>query len=511
MTDYKAAFERERKARKISEQQLETIARELYLKNAEFKAQCVDLESEAAQKSLLLTISSYSQDQLKLKNLLPIILMEMLKLGHYPFGIFDYMPIHDHSQRHRSQVHFNPNHSCTIDGYKTDSQPLEAVINNATVDALYLHEPVFTENPSQQLDKQGKLLLEQSHIQRMLTFPVIVNQQLSSVLFLFSENTEEDERLINVFSSALSQLGHLIEHRYNEEKLSDNYQRLKDTYDELKFTQRQLVQSEKLASIGQLSAGIAHEINNPMGFIKSNVNSLTEYLPVFYETIAHSELLIQQVNNQDNKGVEASIHQLQALWEKEDIHYLVDDSKTLVNECQQGIDRIIDIVAGLKQFSRRSKHDQEAFDINECLEEAIKLAHNEIKYKATIEKSFCESPVAFGSKNEIIQVFINLIVNAAQAIEKKGTIYLSTVNTDSRIFVEIRDTGAGIDDADVSEIFNPFFTTKPIGQGTGLGLSISYGIIDSHDGKISVKSQKGKGTTFSIRLPTYRQEDQIEP
>lgn len=266
-------------------------------------------------------------------------------------------------------------------------------------------------------------------------------------------------------------------------------------FDELKKAQGQLVQSEKMASLGQLAAGVAHEINNPIGFVISNVSTLNEYAEVLRTFIEKSLAYIDTPEDTVR-------NELAGISKAEDLPFVVEDIMTIVKDAQEGLTRVKDIVANLKQFARTDEDESEAFDLNDNIENTIKVAWNELKYHATLIKEFDDSlPQAFGHPGQVNQVILNMLVNAAQAIESDGEIRIRTKATDQHIVLEIEDNGCGMPDDVQAKIFDPFFTTKPVNVGTGLGLSISYGIIEKQGGKIEVRSEVGKGTCFTILLP----------
>ena len=275
---------------------------------------------------------------------------------------------------------------------------------------------------------------------------------------------------------------------------------------ELKNKQKQLLQSEKLASIGQLAAGVAHEINNPMNYIINNIDTLKDYINVLQDIIKNYEDLEQAIGEQDLLKQSDTIKAISAIKTKQDLAFIREDIPKLLSSTLEGSERIVDIVQSLTTFSRQEKDELEDADINQILESTLKITHNETKYKCDIKKMLQPLPKIPCHPGELKQVFINLIVNAAHAIEEKGTITLSTSHEGDYIIIKISDTGHGIAKDNLDKLFLPFFTTKSEGKGTGLGLSISYGIIESHHGSIKVESEIGQGTSFIIKLPTEHKE-----
>jgi signal transduction histidine kinase len=270
--------------------------------------------------------------------------------------------------------------------------------------------------------------------------------------------------------------------------------------------QPKLVQQEKLASIGQLAAGIAHELNNPIGFISSNFTSLRSYLKVIKEYIVVCE---QSLGLYSDKGGTSGVgSKAQSFREEKKLDYILGDIENLVKESMEGVYRITEIVTSLRNFSRIDNETKiESYDINEALESTLVVAKNEIKYVAEVEKKFSVVPRIECIGSEINQVLLNILINAAQAIESqrrsdRGLIRIRTYADTESIYCEISDDGPGIPQDIVSRIFDPFFTTKDAGEGTGLGLNISYDIVvHKHNGELSVRSEEGKGTTFTMKLP----------
>lgn len=277
-------------------------------------------------------------------------------------------------------------------------------------------------------------------------------------------------------------------------------------YRELKETQEQLLHSEKMASIGQLAAGVAHEINNPIGFVNSNLGTLKNYLHdilSMLEAYKKTDTFLAQ-----NAELSADI---QALKEKIELDYIAQDTLALLAESQQGLDRVKMIVKGLREFARKDTAEWEWVDLHENLNSTLNIVWNELKYKAEVIKEFGDIPRIECLPMQLSQVFMNLLVNAAHAMEERGTITIrtGTIRTgadDGEVWVEIADTGTGITPEHLARIFDPFFTTKPVGKGTGLGLAIAYGIVELHHGRISVKSEAGKGTSFLVFLPVRQPE-----
>ncbi|NTW48878.1 MAG: GHKL domain-containing protein [Chlorobiales bacterium] len=281
---------------------------------------------------------------------------------------------------------------------------------------------------------------------------------------------------------------------------------VEDRTKELKESQAQLIQSEKMASLGQMVAGVAHEINTPLGFVQNNIfelrsvqKELTDLAERFAKT--HGALMGNDATNIEKFMIEneSVVRGLNMEFFKE--------AAQLFDESNEGLERIKDLVVNLKNFSRLDEADMKDSDINSSLESTLKIAHNFLKHRVTVVKEYGELPIVKCYPSQLNQVFLNLITNAAQACEKqdnpdvKGIITIRTAYKDGNVMIDVADNGTGIPPEHLSKIFEPFFTTKPVGSGTGLGLSIVYKIIQQHKGTISVDSTVGKGTTFKIILP----------
>jgi two-component system, NtrC family, sensor kinase len=265
----------------------------------------------------------------------------------------------------------------------------------------------------------------------------------------------------------------------------------------LRRAQEQLIQSEKLASIGQLAAGVAHEINNPVGYVFSNFTSLERYLGQLFSMLEAYEEAEPQLAGS------AAGARLASLRAELELDYLKEDVPTLMAESREGIARVRKIVQDLKDFSHvDARQEWEWVDLHKGLDSTLNIVSNEIKYKADVLREYGPLPEVRCLASELNQVFMNLLINAAHAIDKpRGTIRIATGSSGSEVWVQIEDDGCGISAENLSRIFDPFFTTKPVGKGTGLGLSLSYGIVKKHNGRIAVDSQPGRGTRFRVEIP----------
>ncbi|MBI3285021.1 MAG: PAS domain-containing protein [Burkholderiales bacterium] len=288
----------------------------------------------------------------------------------------------------------------------------------------------------------------------------------------------------------------ITERKQMEEALQKKGEEQQLLIKKLQEAHEQLLQSEKMASVGQLAAGIAHEINNPVGFVNSNMGSLQSYVEKLFDVIAQYEALMKQLPQRPE-----IISTISEIREKADLEFLKEDVEDLVRESMDGLKRVKDIVQSLKDFSHVGETDWQEADIHQGIDSTLNIVKNEIKYKATVIKEYGQLPLVNCIISQLNQVFMNLLVNASHAIKESGTITVITGSRDEWIWVKVCDTGSGIPPENLTRIFEPFFTTKPVGSGTGLGLSLSYGIVKKHGGRIEVQSEVGKGTCFTVHLP----------
>lgn len=272
--------------------------------------------------------------------------------------------------------------------------------------------------------------------------------------------------------------------------------------DELKDTSELLYQSEKLAALGQLSAGVAHEINNPIGYVSSNITSLVSYFEAYQKIIDAFER--HCTPGQDN----LTLAQVNAIKEEINFEFIQEDFKFLLSETREGIQRVKTIIQDLKDFSRAEKTAVWLkADLHKGIASTLNIVASEFKNKADVELVFGTLPEIDCLPSQINQVVLNLVVNATQAIDpqRRGLIRITTAADEKHVYLSVSDTGAGIPAENLKNIFNPFFTTKAVGVGTGLGLSVTHGIIERHHGSITVDSEIGVGTTFKIMLPIHQQ------
>jgi len=294
----------------------------------------------------------------------------------------------------------------------------------------------------------------------------------------------------------------LVIEKQNEELIKVN--------ESLKEAQYYLLQKEKLVAIGELAAGIAHEINNPLAFVMSNFDMIQRYISDLAPILDKVKMLNADLTSEEQDEL---MHDIKIIWEKEDIDFVIEDLPSIFEDSEKGLKRVAKIVKSMRNFARISEEDVYEFvDMDEIVDETLLIVNNEVKYIASINKSIEKGPLIHCNKGQIEQVLVNVLVNAAQAIKMKamdglGEIDLEVAISDMHCVIRICDNGIGIDQSHINRIFEPFFTTKPVGQGTGLGLSISYDIIvNKHHGTLDVKSKKNVGSEFIISIPILTKE-----
>jgi signal transduction histidine kinase len=285
--------------------------------------------------------------------------------------------------------------------------------------------------------------------------------------------------------------------RQRTKELETSHEALKQAYLDLQSTQEQLVQTEKMASLGQLVAGIAHEIKNPLNFIYGNTGFLSEYTQKLQELLEAYEKL-PSLSPQDRARIEK-------IKDNANYAFVKDDLKVLVDNFTEGARRINTIVSDLRTFSRMDTDAVSEIDLHATLDISLNLLRNQYKNRVEVHRQYGDIPRIQGYSGKLGQVFMNLLSNAFHAIQGKGDVWIRTRSSNGVVDVEIEDSGSGIPKENLNRIFEPFFTTKPVGHGTGLGLSISYGIIEQHNGKIKVASTPMKGSVFTVRLPVFQE------
>lgn len=381
--------------------------------------------------------------------------------------------------------------------YKNGEQDLELKIATRDGKDIWL-DSHFSLQKSKTKKTTGILILQtditdsrlnEEDLKKSLKIARIAEQELQQII---NKQLETNEQLMITENQLRSVL----------EKEQESKAILNQTLDVLKDTQGQLIHSEKMASLGQLTAGIAHEINNPINFIYNGIGALKKSLVEINEILNTYENLEGNLSDDNQETVKKVKSNL-------DYEILREEMAELIVDIEEGAVRTIEIVKGLRVFSRLDEEDQKEADLNECLDATIALLHNKVKGRIQVVKEFDQnlSPISC-FPGQLNQVFMNMINNAIQSFPEDQSnceIVVRTGCSDNKVVIDISDNGCGIPEDVQKKIFEPFYTTKPVGVGTGLGLSISFGIIQKHNGDIELKSEPGKGTTFSIIIPIHNE------
>lgn len=335
----------------------------------------------------------------------------------------------------------------------------------------------------------------------LLIFPIFIQKKVKRLLCmgLSIPLGDSERKIVKLFTEGLN---NIVERNYFQGALSKSIKLVLEEKEEqgklieqLEETKDQLFQQEKLASIGQLAAGVAHEINNPVGYVSSNINTLNRYIDGLFDVLSVYQ-------SQETSLPAETRKQLDDLKSELDFDDYRDDIAEIISESKEGVSRVKQIVGDLKDFSHVSESDWQFANLASGIESTLNIVHNELKFKATVIKEFDDIPEVECVLSRINQVVMNLLVNASHAIDEKGVITIRLFSLDDDyVCIEVEDTGHGIDEANLAKLFDPFFTTKPVGEGTGLGLSLSYSVAETHGGELSVRSVVDEGTTFRLRLP----------
>jgi C4-dicarboxylate-specific signal transduction histidine kinase len=313
----------------------------------------------------------------------------------------------------------------------------------------------------------------------------------------------ETNRTLSQRTAELAELNRTLDAKVYErtDSLQRALEQLQKAHEDLRTAQGQLLQSEKFSAIGQLAAGIAHEINNPIGFINSNIQTLTQYVNTYRNLFQLREKFDQAVRDKDYEKASAMLSEVEKFKKIMNFSFINSDVPNLLKESYEGAQKIHRIIEDLRTFASPDKESMGSVKVDAIMESMINIVWNEIKYKVELKKEYSPVPAITCNPQKIAQVFVNLLMNSAQAIKDKGIITIRTYTKDGFVCVDVADNGCGISPQNSIKIFDPFFTTKPVGQGTGLGLSICYDIIKKHGGSITFTSKLGEGTTFTVMLP----------
>jgi len=320
------------------------------------------------------------------------------------------------------------------------------------------------------------------------------SQMFQNVQFMPLSNENAEVTHVSIFvTDVTAEASYFIQQTDLKNALEDEHQQLKALHQELKVAQKKMLQSEKMASIGQLAAGVAHEINNPIGFVSSNLETLKDYaLKLIKTTQTQKKIIVKQ-------GEDRFIKLLEDVYERQGVDFILEDLPELLDESLDGAERVKKIVNSLRDFALSDEESWMGVDICAEIESTLVVLKNELKYKVQVEKDLPLEPIFIkGKAGKIRQLLFNVILNSLQAMESGGTLTIKCKQSGDKIILTIKDTGVGIAESNLERIFDPFFTTKEIGQGTGLGLSEVYTIIEEHEAGIDVLSAVGEGSCFTF-------------
>lgn len=354
---------------------------------------------------------------------------------------------------------------------------------DAVIDDMFKQEEAVWHRLEIAQNNQNSPFFQLMNNTTVLYLIIYVSKTQKRIICLDINHYCYSEDFKQTLSIAAKQFSSMIKRRLTEVELSYNYQILTRTISELKSTQKQLLHNEKMASLGQLAAGVAHEINNPIGYVTSNLDVLKDYINVYENTL--NSLPEEQLKNHHG----------------EELGMVRADINELIDSCINGVDRVSEIVLSLKTFSRKEINEMSEVNLNDVVEDALKIVWNQLKYNYQIHQNLSDDiALISGNAGQLQQVFVNLFVNATQAMNESGELTITSKNTDEYVEISVSDTGCGMDDNVMKHLFEPFYTTKKQNEGTGLGLSVSYAIIEKHNALVNVESEPQKGTTFTIRF-----------
>lgn len=302
-------------------------------------------------------------------------------------------------------------------------------------------------------------------------------------------------------------------HTLLEERVKERTRELETAYDELKESQVQLVQAEKMSSLGQLVAGVVHEINTPLLYVMNNTEMTHETISDLERDLAPLGELVRCLKEPElpKEQVRALLDDLRTKLDVDTLNESLTEVASLTSDSKEGLEDIDALVKSLKDFSRLDRAQFDRFDVREGLEKTLLITKNALKYGIEVERDFQEVPEILCAPSRVNQVFINLVTNAAQAMDGEGKLSIATFGNDEWVHVEVSDTGCGIPQENLERVLDPFFTTKPVGQGTGLGLSIVRTIMEEHNGKLAIDSEVGVGTKITLSFPVGGAGDNAQP
>ena len=502
MMDYKAAYEKEKEQRVLAEKSLDEKTREVESSLNMIRYQYSSIASQKRGLELLLNMAQMAELRLERETVLKVFIDAVGTLLDASYGI---VFLRNKISESESVI------KASAISYLPEDEYPDVILKQLSGERVFSPDSAVGKKVLEgvnvfEVEKKIPELHSEHMTDWLVYFPVRKNGHLEAVaeFGLKGWSEESESHMVQAMASA-SQIGVMLERSDAHLKLEKNYQQIKEAHDQLKSAQSQLVHSEKMASIGQLAAGVAHEINNPVGFVMSNIDTLQEYLCAFMELYENYEDLTQVISI-DNDEANSIVEKIKKAKKRHDFAFIIEDIDQVVKDSSNGLGRVKEIVMSLKNFARVDAEEVGEVIVDEIVEDSIKMIWNEIKYHVELSKTLSAPLPVMGNSAQLSQVIVNLVMNASQAISERGNIDVKTWQTSEHTFISIEDDGSGIPESIVNKIFDPFYTTKPIDIGTGLGLSISHGIIEKHGGRIEVKSELEKGTCFTIQLLNVKQD-----
>jgi len=498
LEDYRIAYEREREARKHAERLAEQYASDLFKANEALNIKALETRVSHAQSQLVISIIEYVQMHSELTDVLPKLMDNILKVTRWPVGFCDCFDPQEGERQEGTQAFIN----------RVVRLEAAALVKRCRTPITRLIDRLMIESEQSEyvvgLEESGMVLadeLRSKGLHYIVALPLRVNTQVHAIFyFVCPDGINDIQNTLIFLRTIVSLLGFLVESKLKTDLLNVNYTRLQHAHRSLKDTRTQLIHTERLASVGTLAAGVAHEINNPVCYVKTNLNSMRQSWRQIEEELRLANALASNVVREDWEVAKQNANLLEKLRNDHEQDLMLEDLHAMLEDCVDGTNRVIDIVRGLKQFARPSSPQKQRVDLNQCVSNALRLTANELKYKASVSTDLRPLPLLLLDQQGIEQVLVNFLVNAAQAIDAKGEIHVATSVENGTVECLVKDTGCGIAPELLPKIFDPFYTSKPVGVGTGLGLSISHSIVRNNAGDIEVESIPGEGTTFHIRF-----------
>ena len=346
----------------------------------------------------------------------------------------------------------------------------------------------------------------QENIAGSMTFPIVCNDRVLRVIQCYLPQDMLDYitlETISLVEQACIQLRIILERLEAQKTLEQQHEELRLALRELQETKAQLYQRDKLAAIGELAAGLAHEINNPLAFIASNFQSLIKYVDTMADVLSEHGNFLNSIKEMASDQIDFS--QIDEKRKQSDVQYILEDVDELIGDSRDGLNRIRDIIDNLLSFSRKNGVEKQEYNLHEGIQSTLKVLNSKLKHGIVVTTDFANDRTITCNPGLMNQVFLNVVQNAADAMGGKGEILIRTRYEPDRLLITIRDNGPGIAEDVIARVFDPFFTTKEAGKGTGLGLSISHSIVEQHEGSITIESEVGEFTEFTIALPLLSQ------